>query len=373
MRAPILAVCGVLAPFVFACGGPAVGRVEAPAEAPAATPTTTTPPPPATPSAGDYAVPGEAPCTPVDNIKFVCGMVSPEDIAVLPGGAWAIASGNREGGRLHLVDVKSKTATVVFPAPGQREQLDAGRYPTCPGPLDLQKPDLFKAHGLYLKPGANGRHTLLVVHHGTRESIEVFDVDASGTPPSLTWVGCAPALSTQTFNSVVALPEGGLAATNTRAGDVWEYHNESGWRRVPGTEKTAPNGLEISKDGRWLYIAGWAEEKVTRVSRGRAPVQRDMIALGFRPDNIRFSADWSVLFAAGHTDKDGRSIVEPREPLKETINVSRIDPTTLEHRRIFEHKAIAGFVAATTAVPIGDELWLGSNRGDRVAYFPAPK
>lgn len=368
MKAPILAVCGALAPFVFACGAPE--RTGAPAAAPVASATT---PPAATQSARDYAVTGEAPCTPVGDIKFVCGMVSPEDIAVFPGGEWAIASGNREGGRLHLINVRSKTATPVFPAPDQRERLDAERYPTCPGPLMLEKPDLFKAHGVYLKPGANGRHALYVVHHGTRESIEVFDVDAGATPPSLTWVGCAPALSTQTFNAVVALPEGGFAATNTRAGDVWEYHKETGWRQVPGTEKTAPNGLEISKDGRWLYIAGWAEEKVTRVSRGRSPIQRDMIALGFRPDNVRFSADSSVLFAAGHTDKNGRSIVEPREPLTETINVARIDPTTLEHRRIFEHKAIAGFVAATTAVPIGDELWLGSNRGDRVAYFPAPK
>ncbi len=368
MRAPILAVCVLVAPVLFACGAPE--RADAPAATPAPAATTPTPAPP---SERDYAVVGEAPCTPLDDIQFVCGLVSPEDIAVFPGGEWAIASGNREGGRLHLVNVRSRTATVVFPAPGQREQLDAGRYPTCPGPLVLEKPDLFKAHGLYLKPGAKERHALYVVHHGTRESIEVFEIDARATPPSLTWVGCAPALSTQTFNSVVALPDGGLAATNTRGGDVWEYHAKTGWRPVPGTEKTAPNGLEISKDGRWLYIAGWAEEKVTRVSRGRSPIQRDVIALGFRPDNIRFSADSAVLFAAGHTDKDGRSIVEPRAPLTETINVARIDPTTLEHRRIFEHKAIAGFVAATTAVPIGDELWLGSNRGDRLAYLPAPK
>jgi hypothetical protein len=32
-----------------------------------------------------------------------------------------------------------------------------------------------------------------------------------------------------------------------------------------------------------------------------------------------------------------------------------------------------GFVASTTAIQIGDEMWLGSQRGDRIAYFPAPK
>jgi hypothetical protein len=229
----------------------------------------------------------------------------------------------------------------------------------------LEKPDLFQAHGVYLKPGANGRHTLYVVHHGTRESIEVFDVDAGATPPSLTWVGCAPALSTQTFNAVVALPEGGFAATNTRAGDVWEYHKETGWRLVPGTDKTAPNGLEISKDGRWLYIAGWAEEKVTRVSRGSSPVQRKVIALGFRPDNIRFSADSSVLFGADINDWAAAPL-SSRGILKETINVARIDPTTLEHRRISSTRRLPASCGDDRR-PTGDELWLGSNRGDRVA------
>ena len=320
----------------------------------------------------DYAVVGAIPCKPVGEVQFVCDLISAEDLAILPGSEWVITSGNREGGRLHLVSVRNKTATVLFPTSARNERLDATTYPTCPGPLELEKPDAFRAHGLYLKPGQGAVHTLYVVHHGTRESIEVFEVDAGATPPALTWVGCAPALSTHSFNSVVALPEGGFAATNTRAGDVWQYQTGTGWRRVPGSEGTAPNGLEISKDGRSLYVAGWAEEKLTRLSRGE-PIQKDVVALGFRPDNVRMSTDGSVLFAAGHTDKDGRSIKGAREPLRETSNVARIDPQTLEVRRIFQHPAMEGFVASTTAVQIGNEMWLGSQRGERIAYFPAPK
>ena len=320
-----------------------------------------------------YAAIGVTACNPVGEIKFVCGLVSAEDLAIVPGSEWVITSGNREGGRLHLVSVRDKTATVLFPTSTRHERLDAATYPTCPGPLDLRKPDDFRAHGLYLKPGQGGSHTLLVVNHGIRESIEVFEIDTRAGPPALTWVGCAPALSIHNFNSVVALPEGGFAATNGSTGDVWQYQTATGWRRVPGTEGTAPNGLEISKDGRWLYVAGWAEEKLTRVSRGQGPIQKEVIKLGFRPDNVRMSPDGSVLFAAGHTDKDGRSITEPREPLRETSNVARIDPQTLEARRIFVHPAMEGFVASTTAIQIGNEVWLGSQRGERIAYFPAPK
>ena len=358
MRVSISTLLGLSALLAVGC--------RAPEPAPQPTPEATTVVP-------GYATVGATPCEPVGEIQFVCDLISAEDLAIVPGSEWVIASGNREGGRLHLISVRTKTATVLFPTSAGNGRLDAATYPTCPGPLDLGKPDAFRAHGLYLKPGQGAVHTLYVVHHGTRESIEVFEVDARATPPALTWVGCAPALSTLVFNSVVALPDGGFAATSGRTGDVWQYQTDSGWRRVPGSEDTAPNGLEISKDGRWLYIAGWAEEKLTRVSRGRTPIQREVIALGFRPDNLRMSPDGSVLFAAGHTDKDGRSITEPREPLRETSNVAKIDPQTLEVRRIFQHPAIEGFVASTTAVQIENELWLGSQRGERIAYFPTPK
>jgi hypothetical protein len=366
MRTSILLVLTALS--IPACRASEPGQ----GQGPASTATTGRTAPEAGAAAPAYAAVGVTPCTPVGDIRFVCGLVSAEDLALLPGSEWVIASGNREGGRLHLVSVRDKTATVLFPTSTRNERLDAFTYPTCPGPLELKKPDDFRAHGIYLKPGRNGVHTLYVVNHGTRESIEVFEVDAKGSPPALTWVGCAPALSTLNFNAVVALPEGGFAATSTRTNDVWQYQTATGWRRVPGTEGTAPNGLEISKDGRWLYVAGWAEEKLTRVSRGRSPIQKDVIQLGFRPDNVRMSPDGSVMFAAGHTDKDGHSIKEPREPLRERSNVARIDPGTLKFQRIFQHPAMEGFVASTTAIQIGNEMWLGSQRGERIAYFNCP-
>ncbi len=307
--------------------------------------------------------PSTAACEPVGEIQFICDLIGPEDLAIVPGGEWVIASGNQEGGRLHAVHVTDKTTSVLFPTDTPRERLDQTAYPTCPGPLDLSEPDAFRAHGLYLRPGPNTAHTLFVVHHGTRESIEVFEVDSSATPPVLTWVGCAVAPEELGLNSVVALPEGGFAATSPRTGDVWDWNPDTGWRQIPGSADTAPNGLEISPDGRWLYIAGWREEKLTRLSRGGAPVQKDVVSVGFRPDNLRMSGDGTRIFAAGHGNY--------RTP-EETSNVAVVDPETLELQRIFSHLRIDGFEASTTAVQIGNEIWLGTNRGEMIAYFPVP-
>ena len=200
--------------------------------------------------------PSAAACETVGQIQFICGVISPEDLAVVPGSAWVIASGNQEGGAIQLVSVRDKTARVLFPTAAPRERLDSTTYPTCPGPIDLTERAQFRANGIYLTPGRNAVHTLYVVHHGTRESVEVFEFEARETPPVLTWVGCAVAPETLGLNAVVALPDGGFATTSYRTGDVWEWHTTSGWASVPGSEDTAPNGLEISADGQWFYIAG---------------------------------------------------------------------------------------------------------------------
>jgi hypothetical protein len=307
-----------------------------------------------------------AACDPVGNIKFICGPISPEDLAVIPGDEWLIVSGDREGGRIHLINTRSKTATAVFPTASPRERLDKASYPSCPGPIDPSEGNAFNAHGLYLKKGSNKVHSLYVVHHGKRESIEIFDVDTNGAQPVLTWVGCVPAPEKVGFNAVVALPEGGVAATHARTG-VWEWHGRSGWKIIPGSEDTVSNGIEISPDGQTLFINGWEEQKITRLSRGLTPVKKDVIKVPFRPDNIRWSPDGSLLYSSGMGN-----VQTPRELSVETSNVFQVDPKTLAIKRLFSHPYIPGFGAATTAVKIGNEMWLGTYRGEMIPYFPFP-
>ena len=263
------------------------------------------------------------------------------------------------------MNVADKSTSVLFPTAARTERLDAAAWPNCPGPLDPGEldNDEFRAHGLYLDPGEGGLHDLYVVHHGRRESIEVFEVDAEAEPISLAWVGCAVAPEGLRLNSVVALPEGGFAATSTSTGDVWEWHAGAGWSLIAGTEDTTPNGLEISPDGEWLYVAGWRGEKLTRLSRSRTPQQKDVVPMGFRPDNLRSVDGGAVILAAGHGD-----FGTPEE----TSNVALVDPETLEVRRIFQHPRMEGFASSTAAIRIAGEIWLGTNRGGMIAYFPDP-
>src|SRR5437867_5687961 len=218
--------------------------------------------------AGSQArAPQAAGCDPVGNVQFVCGQQAPEDLVLVPGAEWVFASAYGGNGGIKLISVRDKTTTVAYPTDTTKDRLDAKTYDSCPGPPDAEDKAKFTTHGLALRTSRNSVHTLYAVHHGKRESVEVFEVDARGKTPALTWIGCAVAADPIGLNSVVPLPDGGLIATNFLArggdptarqrmsarennGELWEWHTRSGWKKVPGSESSGPNGVEISKDGK---------------------------------------------------------------------------------------------------------------------------
>src|SRR3954451_20647004 len=92
--------------------------------------------------------PRGAGCDPAGNLRFVCGLAGPEDLAVVPGGRWVLASGMAQAGGIRLIDVKDKTTTAFFPGASANEQLDQVSYGACPG---AARRDDFRSHGLYLR------------------------------------------------------------------------------------------------------------------------------------------------------------------------------------------------------------------------------
>jgi SMP-30/Gluconolactonase/LRE-like region len=317
-------------------------------------------------------------CDPLGNVQFICGLVGPEDLVPVPGSDWVIASGDAAPGAITLIDVRRKTTTPLYPVANLPQRLDTKTYDSCPGPIDPAEKDKFRAHGLALRPGRNARHTLYVVHHGNRESIEVFEFDARAKTPALTWVGCAVAPEPIGLNSVVALPEGGFASTNflprnaaggiasihagVNNGELWEWHTGAGWKIVPGSATSGANGIEISKDGKWFYMGGWGNQTFIRFSRGQTPVKRDEVPVGFRLDNLRWAPDGSLLAAGQEVPAQGIA----------TSRVSKIDPDTLKVREVVRYPYNDVFSLSTGAIQVGKEIWVGSVRGDKIARFPAP-
>ncbi len=316
-------------------------------------------PPPAVP---------QPPCSPGPNV--VCGQRGPEDLVAL-GADWVAASALAAPGGLIVVRTRDRTPFTVYPAAGARQRHDRQTYAECPGPPDAQS---FTTHGLYAEPAAGPVYKLFVVAHGARESIEIFEIDTRPETPVATWLGCAVAPDPVGLNSVRGLPDGGFIASNflsrdstpaatqrmregERNGELWEWHTATGWQKVPGSEAAGANGLELSVDGRTLYVAAWGTQSFYRLSRGATPPTRDEVQLGFMVDNIHWARDGS-LYAVGQAGQGWKAV--------------KIDPNTLAVRDVLVEADTADFNAGTVLVEVGDTLWVGSFRGNRIAIYPAP-
>lgn len=325
----------------------------------AATPADAQPPPQPPPPA----------CTPAADV--VCGQQGPEDLVAL-GTGWVVASAISGSGGVAVIRVADRTPITVYPAAAARNRHDTEAYPDCPGPPDA---DNFTTHGVYVEPGSGPVYKVFVVGHGAREAIEIFEIDTANAVPAASWLGCAVAPEPIGLNSVRGLPDGGFITTNflprnsapeetqrmregATNGELWEWHTATGWVEVPGSEAAGANGLELSDDAATLFVAAWGSQSFFRLSRGVTPPVRDEIPLGFRIDNIHWARDGS-LWGVGQAGPAGWKAV-------------KIDPETLEVRDIVSRSDTPEFGAGTALVEVGDSLWVGSFRGNRITIVPAP-
>lgn len=335
-------------------------------------------------------------CDPRGSVRFICGRSIPEDIVHLPGTDWAITSAFSGAMGLRLNSIKQeKEVAILYPSPTVQKKQDMKTYGACPGPLDAEGESYFLSHGLAMNKIGDNTYALYVVHHGVRESIEVFNLQpVAGKRPKVTWVGCAVAPTGIMFNAVSPLPGGGFIATNTRAikpgwrpgvitsfhevfgdglldafapgerekvaagkdnGDLQEWHPSTGWTKVPGSEGLTPNGIEISKDGKTVYVV-IGGGKLMRLSRGGGTPERAMADMGLIGDNIKWSSDGkSLLYAARKPDRSGAKVLF-------------VDPQTL---KVIDSVDSPG--PLTTGYQIGRDIWITTAPGARIAIVPMPK
>jgi sugar lactone lactonase YvrE len=126
---------------------------------------------------------------------------------------------------------------------------------------------------------------------------------------------------------------------------------------VPGSEAAGANGVELSDDGKTLYVAAWGSQSFFRLSRGTTPPKRDEIPLGFRVDNIHWARDGS-LYAVGQAAPNWKAV--------------KVDPNTLAVREVVTEADAPEFGAGTAVVEVGNTLWVGSFRGNRIVVVPVP-
>lgn len=320
-------------------------------------------------------------CEPDGDLQFVCGPRNGEDILRL-GTRWLIVSGmdgaltgaGAAHGRLYLVNHRARSWQEAFPGSSPVFRHDRQLYGDCPGPLDTGN---FSAHGISLREQQAGRYRVYVVGHGSREAIEVFEVDTTGAMPTIAWTGCVLLPEDVLANGVAILPDWGFVVTRfldrrvpqqesmaqARAGKpngaVYEWHPGRAVQAIAGTQMSAPNGIDVSPDGNTLYVAAFGTREFMRFRRGAGGLQKDSIPLDITPDNVRWSLNGKLLVAGGNA---------PDAAAGPGWSVIEVDPETLAAHRVAGTASSAGMQAISVGTDVADEIWVGTFGGDRIGY-----
>lgn len=320
---------------------------------------------------------------------YICGPVSAEDLVLIPDTNWVIASGFAGNVSLYLINSETKAWSNFYPAAEPRARQNMAMYGACPGSPD---PNSFVAHGLNIRPGAAAHSTLYVVGHGGREAIEVFDVDASGDEPVITWTGCVMTPDGMQANSVASFADGSLIATiplhtgilineafsGEPTGAAYEWSpGDADFAKVEGTEMPYANGIEVSRDSKEFYIASTGLQKVMAFSNSNPTrLLRSTNALSFVPDNLHMDSDGNLLTAGmaiidpvcGDLEMSEKFDLGKLASCPRPFTVLAVDPQTMQESVLASSPAQENFSNITMALKVGPELWIGTFAGDRIAY-----
>ena len=325
-------------------------------------------------------------CEPSGEVGYVCGVTNPEDLVLVPGTPWIVSSGMAEGAGFYLVDSASGNVTVL-PFEAQPDPKFAG----CPTP---PSPQTLNTHGLNIRANGPGRARLNAVGHGAREAIEVFDIDATGARPTLTWRGCVTMPEGLAANSVASFADGSLVATvlfmpgttfadaivaRKPTGAVFEWSpGDAGFKLVEGSQLPANNGIEVSADGREIYVASSGLQTIVALSHSNPTRQlRTTRPLPFTPDNVHLGPDGRLLTAGMANDvPECGGAPGPQHDLAKLAACPRptiamaIDPATMRDTVIATTSADAKFSNATMVLTAAGQAWIGTFSGNKIARAP---
>lgn len=354
--------------------------------------------------------PSNADCQSAEGLSFFCGMPNAEDLVLLPGGRWVVngqyqtspAAGER--GPLRLIDTKTRRwrpvrPMVLTPAHARFRAKDPifARLGRCPSPPNF---NAIAAHGIGLQRPRSGPAMIYVINHDTTERIEVFEVHRSHGWPKLIWIGCVEAPSSLHFNGVAVAPNGTIFATVLLAAGQMSRDLQRGspvgaiYKLSPGATDfvllplslSGPNGIEISADGRIIYISEMGKKRVLGFSLADLSKPIGIASLdSFWPDNLHWDANGQLVTAGmdrnrwtpGPKDKSCANGVDPdlkaAKPCERSYYVASINPRTFVASVIATGAELPEFSNLSSATIAKGWLWIGTYKGDRLAFRPLQK
>ena len=242
-------------------------------------------------------------------------------------------------------------------------------------------------HGLDLSKRQDGSWQLLVVNHYLRESIEFFEViqDAGGV--MLHARGCVEMPADNRINDVAATADtSGFIVTHMHEPDessagkfnavklllgldtgyVMEWSPSVGFKRLPGSDGSLPNGITIAPDLKSYYVNEYTGSKVSQINRATGELLASWDVS--YPDNSAWGNDGKLYVSSALGFITDALDCPPRDGFNCMLPfvIEVIDPIDGSQEQVYRHEG--GLIpVATVAIPLNGYLYLGSYSGDRLS------
>ncbi|KQP94303.1 hypothetical protein ASF60_12660 [Methylobacterium sp. Leaf113] len=310
---------------------------------------------------------------------FVENVPHPEDLVRLEGTAWIVVSSMPSprggGGRLSVVDTEhpDRPPFALFPSADMLTGAPVA--------------GTFSPHGINTRATGPGAFELYVVDHGAGEAVDIFDLAVTPSGPRGRAVRRVAMPPGTWGNGIAPTPEGGFVVTSmfdpddpdflakfeagTPTGGVWHWSPEGGWASIAPRPLSGANGIELTRDGRFVIVSEWATRRLWRFPlTGEGGITA--VDLDFLPDNLRWGSDGRLLLAGQNaTPRAVFGCEAAGRPCPMAFTVVEVDPETLA-TRVVVRGGDSRFGGATGALGVGGEVWVASFTGQRVARYLRP-
>lgn len=315
-------------------------------------------------------------CKVINNTQGVCGFPAPEDIDVFPGERYLLLSpivgmDEKNSHYLYVFDTVERLAEPIL----YQETIQKNDWGenTCTTPPNNK----LSPHGVHISQREGGEWQALVVNHD-RESVEFFEIIETSSMPKLSWRGCVLMPQKANINDVVGLPNGSflvshmfdrgsmsvMSAMNAKieTGYVWRWRPDQGLDVFPQSQGIVPNGLAISLDKKYVFIAETGGQKLRKLSYLTG---EELGSVFTGPiDNLSWSTEGLLIATQVSGEKPEDCFSKPG-PCLTPFNVISIDPNSLDIKILHEQRGYP-MGMASVAVKLNNIIYAGSFKGEQL-------
>ena len=321
-------------------------------------------------------------CSSDNKVKLICGFNNPEDIVITPDKKFLLMSEfggigpyeEQKSGYFALLDLETKTKVI----PNITIEENIWGDPKCTRTINKK----YGPHGIDLIKRNDGRYQLGVINHYPDESIEMFEMVKKENSWDMVWRGCIDVPYEFYFNDISLRKNGGFYASHMYDRKItlneWLFVSiiksdtgflvewiENRFKKIDGSDGSGPNGIALDENSNIIYINYNQGDSITKFDLSlNKKLDKKFIEA---PDNPYIDGNDIWITSLDFQPNDFGDC-EFKKSCSLPFSIYQLDKNNLEIKNEYSFSKTV-FGLPTVAVPIEDEVFLGSFHSDRLGII----